>query len=151
MDQAYLKEQYKALGIIRFAEVVETISRVWFADETLTEELALVGSFIISGGAYGNIERHAHMHANTTSKAGSRLAYLIRRAFPPRRYMVPNYPILERWPVFLPFCWIARFFTTIFSKKRKQIRRDLVVSSRLGTDATATAHRIREIIGDPVR
>lgn len=149
MDEAYLKSQYEILGLTKFATVAESLAKAWFEGEPLNEDLDLIESFILSGGAYGTLERHAQMHAGT-KKLGSRFKYLMRRLFLARHHMIPNYPILERAPILLPVCWVIRFFRILFSPRRQEIKRELEVTSKLGTDATAAAHRVREIIGDPV-
>jgi hypothetical protein len=147
MDNEYLQREYEKLSLRAFAKVAEDLASAWFEGGAMNEDLRLVESFIISGGAYGSLDRHAQMHANSTG-LWARIAYLTRRLFPPRKYMVPTYPILEKAPIFLPFCWVSRFFSTLFSPDRKKFKREIRVSSKIGTGETVEAMKIREIIGD---
>ncbi len=70
--------------------------------------------YILSSGAHGT-ENNAL--DNRKAKEG-RLKFLITTLFPPYKEMKSRHSILKTLPFLLPFFWIGRFFTAIFSKKR---------------------------------
>ena len=72
-------------------------------------------SFILRSGVHGAQMARAKRMAEKKGK----FRFLLSRIFPNREDMSYNYPILRKWPIFLPFCWIARIFTSIFNKKKR--------------------------------
>lgn len=43
--------------------------------------------------------------------------------FPPLERMKFTFPFLKKMPVFLPFCWVARWFFAIVTKPDKVLRK----------------------------
>jgi hypothetical protein len=58
------------------------------------------------GGVYGVNEV---VWAKRYQKAGTTKKYLFSRLFPPFELMKQNWPVLQKFPVVLPFCYLARF------------------------------------------
>lgn len=61
-------------------------------------------------------ERWARWKQRSTERR-EELGRKLRWAFPEYRYMCTMYPILEKIPPFLPFCWLMRLIRFLFIKK----------------------------------
>ncbi len=74
-------------------------------------------SYILDSGTYGNSEHSISNKIDEKGGMGSRLIYLMKRAFPPYKIMKNVYPILGRLPLLLPFMYICRCFETVIKRK----------------------------------
>lgn len=106
LDFEYINKQFEILGIADFAKNIKKISEHWFDNGIADDELELTEKYIVLGAPVEN----AGVIAEKRTSKKSKLATLFYYAFPPISYMKKLYEILEKHPVLLPFCWIARFF-----------------------------------------
>jgi hypothetical protein len=93
-------------------------------------------SYICYGGVYGNEENKA---AVKKARTNSTVKYALGRIFLPYRTMKVRYPILKKLPILLPFCWIGRFFSILFTKKGRRVARELE------TRGNVTAQKVLEM------
>lgn len=108
LDFKYINKQFEILGISQFAENIKAIGAHWFQDGKVPSELALTEKYIVLGAPVSN----AGTVAEKMSSQKSKFSILLSYAFPPVSYMKKLYSILEKHPILLPFCWIARFFSS---------------------------------------
>jgi hypothetical protein len=85
---------------------------------------------------YGNEENKA---AVKKARTNSTVKYALGRIFLPYRTMKVRYPILKKLPILLPFCWIGRFFSILFTKKGRRVARELE------TRGNVTAQKVLEM------
>lgn len=104
-------------GLWQFAETMEKLAEAWFSGINASG-IEDVESYIFNGGLFGGTQRIAAEQALNSS----RIEYLIKRAFPPIRIMkIVGYPIVEKWKVVLPFCWIHRLIRGIVQGKGRLV------------------------------
>lgn len=133
MDEVYLADTFERLDIASFVRQYERLGRVWFGEERGDEDTSALFSYLFVGGAYGALEQGAVMHMlRTGNRRSSRLRYFLRQIFPPYELLRKRYPILKKAPILFPFCQIARWLRVIFSKDRKNIRRNFLVGAEIG-------------------
>lgn len=101
-------------GLSAFALAVEHLAEVWFSDAEHTPLSRDVEMFVFRSGTYGsNINRVMLTKINF----GGKTSYFLPRLFLPYRLMKLKYPVLETYPILLPWFWIVRICRMAFSKK----------------------------------
>lgn len=125
LNRKYISDELKKLNLTEFAFQMESLSEHWFSNESsaLTEEIAEMESYILSASTFGskkmylsNVVRAYMKKGHTKNNAKTRT--FLHMAFLPCNEMQLMFPVLKKAPVFLPFCWIARWFRIIFTKPK---------------------------------
>lgn len=91
-------------------------SRVFFGDLVGDDDTERLARFVAENRAFGSFESGAALAVGRSKGKKKRLCRILGRAFPRYRIMCYLYPVLRRWPILLPFCWILRGFR-VFSKR----------------------------------
>jgi len=112
LDGAYLRAELSALALTDFEARNRSLAAHLFGGEALTDAEREMLDYILASGTYGTLQ-HSVEHA--VAKRG-RLGFFIRRAFLPYRSMCALYPVLQKIPVLLPFCWAARWIHALRTK-----------------------------------
>lgn len=115
LDFEYINKQFSILGISDFAENIKKIGEHWFSDGKAAKNLELTEKYIILGAPVQN----AGVVAEKMSSEKSKFSILLSYAFPPLNHMKKLYKSLEKYPVLLPFFWIARLFKKGKTAKKK--------------------------------
>lgn len=125
LDEAVLCRGFKRLHLAWFAREMEQLAACWFGPDSPRPVPPWAGEaqwnicYPCLYGSYGSIRALAKAQSG-----GSKLALIRRRTFPPRWRMERTYPLLRRWPVLLPFCWLHRLAKGLLGQRAK-IRREL--------------------------
>ena len=119
-DPKVVRSTCEKAEIGRFYDAVTKLTRVWFEDGEHDGLTLKMESYLLSGGAYGS--RLTGTAAGTV-KHGGKFRYIVSMAFPPYKGMKILYPVLEKAPVLLPFCYIARVFGKTFCKSGASARK----------------------------
>lgn len=129
-----LKEMCESTGISRFCEAVNELASSWFSGRPLSSLSARMQEFILYGGVYGNLEnRIAVQRADKTESKGKGY-YILSRAWLPLSELRTSYPVLEKHPVLLPFCQIARWFSAIKSGRVKKSVTEIKVNEAVSKE-----------------
>ncbi len=109
-------------GISQFAEAMTNLTHTCFdgAPEDAYSKPLL--DYILVGGSYGTAQ--GKIAIKKTEKGGT-VGYVFRRLFLPYKTMKRVYPVLERAPVLLPFCWIHRWFLKLFTGRGRQAAKEI--------------------------
>ena len=107
-------------NLLLFANKLEEIAYKWFSDADVTS-FDKVEEYILLGGAFGEPQRIAAIQAETRN----RKRYILYRLFPPLNKLRFTYPVLTRFPVLLPFCWIHRLFKSLLTGKSGKAKYEL--------------------------
>lgn len=108
--------------LIKFAEICEKLSEIWFGNGIHDETTLLLQKFILEGGVYGTIQNSASISKSTTVKRN-----LWSYIWKPYREMKYWYPNLSKHKWLLPFYEIRRWFKIVcggalaFKFKKKNI------------------------------
>lgn len=120
LDFDYIFKQLKKANADELCKDIIALSKVWFDGEEMTEKFAGMTDFIIDSGVYGNSLTRAYNNVNKMGKA----KFFFYRVTPPYKVMKHEYPVLQKVPVLLPFCWIYRGIGVLIFK-RKNIKKEL--------------------------
>lgn len=131
-------------GIYRFAAEISNLVESYFSDQPKDAFSDGILSYIFSGGVYGTSQNKI---AVKKTKAKSTALYALRRLFLPYKDMATLYPILYKLPVFLPFCWIARWCKMLFGGKVKHTIRELKTASNVPDGQVASILQMCERLG----
>lgn len=117
LDYEYIFNELERLNLKKFEEKIRMLADEWFSD-SFNGTFDAVGEYIISNGVHGNNDNHElNSFLLNEKKEKGKLAYIIRNIFPDMNYMCLRYEKLKKYPFFLPFYWIKRIISTIFSSR----------------------------------
>ncbi|MDO4544264.1 MAG: nucleotidyltransferase family protein [Clostridia bacterium] len=144
IDRARLQADCEKMGIWKFAKNAEHLAEVWFGNEKATELDEKLGQFIIEGGLYGT---PAHRETTYLSKAGgSKARYYLRAVFEPKERIKGNYPVLQKAPFLLPFCYVHRILKRLLTRRRA-FKTRLKASISIDSEQAARQRELFEEIG----
>lgn len=125
LDEAVLSREFKRLHLTWFAREMEQLAESWFGPDSprpLPPEAGAAQWYICYPCLYGTY--NSSQALTKAWSGGSKLAFIRRRIFPARWQLERAYPLLRRYPVLLPFCWLHRLGSGLFRQQTK-IRREL--------------------------
>lgn len=134
----------KNAQIYRFAEQINKLSNICFSKEPKDEFSDTIRSYIFSGGVYGTQQNKI---AVKKSKTESTVLYAFNRFFLPYKSMTIAYPILQKLPILLPLCWIARLFKMFFNHKTRRTLKELKVAKDISDEKKNTVIQMRKHLG----
>ena len=116
LDRDYIRSEVSTFGIADFEKTFRSLSLKLYEGKSLSKEEQEMYDYIFSSGTYGNVQ---HSVDNDLKKMkGNKLKYVFRRVFPDMEKVRLYYPFFYRFPVFMPFLWIYRFFRGLTVKRR---------------------------------
>lgn len=114
LDFSYIDEQFRLIGIERFAENIKKLYKCMFDGKPKDETLLMMENYIIFGAPVKN----AAAASSAATAKEPKIKRIFRTVFPSYRHMALRYPILKKAPILLPFYWLLRFFTYAFTKDK---------------------------------
>lgn len=130
-DQAKRCELINESELFYFDIAIKGLSEMWFSKSETISLPDGFESYIINGGIYGTYERDVMIWKK---KFNNRFIYYFKRIFLPYKFIKHEYSILKKWPVLLPFCWIARWFRLLKPEKRKQAIEEIRVENSIDSE-----------------
>lgn len=116
-------------GLSRFARAAKALSEVWFSGAEPTEQTRSLEEYILTGGSYGNLKNRVFALG---ARRKNKFSYLGTALFPSRKALSLRFPILEKRPWLLPFCWVARWFLLLFKpSSRKKLKTGVKATGRI--------------------
>ncbi len=144
---AYDEDKLKALlsecGIYEFYQQIKFLSKVWFEDKEHTSLTLSMEDFIFSGGVYGSKENELATKKKTVSKS----KYILTRIFPPYDVIKIRYPILQKHKWLTPFYQIRRLVEAVFSKKSKELKKDIEIYNGIDKQKSANIQKMFNDLG----
>jgi len=116
-DKAEFSALLDAGSLTEFAQGMDALSDVWFEGSEHTALTQQMEAYILGAGVYGSLENRVTVGKE---KEGGGIRYLLKRIFLPLRDLKKNYPRLEKAPILYPFYTVVRWFTVIFSGRRRK-------------------------------
>lgn len=98
----------KAGNLLKFANKVRKLSRIWFGGDSHDDVTLKLENYIISGGVYGSIENNVKVQQ---IKQGSKFRFIMSKIFLPTRYIEQTYPSVKKRKWLIPFMQIRRWIT----------------------------------------
>lgn len=125
LDFDYINEQFKILGIDKFAVKIRQLYKCAFDGGEYNDDLITMENFIVFGAPVKNAQTASQM---ATLKEG-KLKKIFKTLFPSYKHMKLKYIIVGKCPILLPLFWIVRWFEYAFKKdSRAEERRKQLVN-----------------------
>ena len=125
----------KAGGLLSFAKAAESLSEVWFGEESHTPITEKMEAFVLSGGVYGSEENRITVGQ---VRRGGKLGYALSRIFLPYHTIKYHYPVLQKHKWLLPFCEVRRWCKLIFlggaRRSAKELRTNSAIDANIARD-----------------
>lgn len=115
--------------ILKFERELKRLSEYWFSGGD-GSQLEFLAQFILSGGAFGNMDNNVAVKRTTS---GGRFKYLMKRLFAPYSQLIKYYPTLEKYPILLPYYEVKRWiqaFKRNGSLYRKEFSQNMKTNTR---------------------
>ncbi|MCR4594501.1 MAG: nucleotidyltransferase family protein [Clostridiales bacterium] len=104
LDFEYINEQFKTLGIGKFAENMRQLCVAMFEGKEENEILSMMENYIVLGPPVKN----ASVAAQNIGKDESKAQKAVHTLFPGLAHMKKRYPLLAKLPFLLPLFWLVR-------------------------------------------
>lgn len=136
IDLQYVWSIIKSADVDTLAVELSSLADQWFADGERSTERSELASFVFTSGLHGTWRNAIASELQESRRKDApyfRAKYFLRRLIGTKENMYITYPLLNRWKVLYPFCWIHRLFSVLKPSKRKRIRMELktMISSDL--------------------
>lgn len=112
LDFDYIQAQFREIGIAKFAENIRKLAFCMFDGAPTSDTLTMMENFVTLGPPVQNAAAASAAAVTQQSKARRMLS----AAFPSLRHMSVKYPVLKKFPFFLPIFWLVRLVQYTFSK-----------------------------------
>lgn len=150
LDMQFICKTLSDLGISDFYDAITDLTQCLMGDKAFDTKNTEIATFIFKCGDHGS-DTIRRVTSTSTDKEDSfsdknKLRFKLQIYFPPANTLKNRYPVLKKAPVLLPFCWIARGFSTLFFK-RDAIKKQTEIIKTLESDKIKEAKRIRELAG----
>lgn len=114
LDFDYINEQFKILGIDKFAFKIRQLYKCAFDGAEYNDDLIMMENYIVFGAPVKNADEVSRAALTNKSKSQK----LINILFPNIKHMKLKYSILEKAPFLLPIFWVIRMFEFVFSRNK---------------------------------
>ena len=131
-NEGKLAALYEKAGLTAFAAYAEKLCDYWFFGAECDETLLSMEDYLLAGGAFGTLE--GYVASVQGDKGGA--YYFWRKVFLPYQSMKKQFPILDKCPILLPFCHVARWFAIVFTSRRKKAAAQMKASQSLDREKT---------------
>lgn len=129
LDEQYIHAELKKLQLDEFYDNTLRALAVWFDKGQPDAVTELITETVFHSGVYGTQEAHLLSDAVKTAKTKqtskrARRKKILDTVFLPYKAMCGRYPVVKKVPVLLPFMWVARWITALFTRGRIGKRRE---------------------------
>lgn len=125
LDRQYLQSVFEEANVLDFVNELTALADSWFGKDSLPGERNDMARYIFSAGLHGTEKNVCLNQLESQHGKGLRfvrLRYFLQRVFS-RKAMLKRYPVLKRWKLLYPFCWVHRLFLAV--KNRKKIAKEV--------------------------
>lgn len=131
-------------GLLKFAEVSRTLSRVWLDGEKQTEFSLQMQRFLLHGGVYGSADNRVALQQK---KNGGQVGYLLSRIFISYEKLKRYYPILEKHCWLTPVMQIRRWFMLLNPAVARMAKKELSVNANMKESKAEKMNKFLNDIG----
>ena len=121
VDGDYLENALERLNLTTFYHNFLATLSVWFEDKESTELTDFITDYVFNSRVRGTARNSVLSTGLLAKKYGTvvsgRSLNFLRLVFPDFRRMTVKYPVLKKFPVLLPFCYICRWIEAVFFRK----------------------------------
>lgn len=143
LEESKLFSLLDQLNLSQFYRRMISLGECWMEGTPCPKELAPVEEYILQSGVYGTEQ---HRVLSQSAQAHSKGKHLIRRFFPPMSQMRYHFPVLQRRPVLLPFCWVGRWLR-VLKKGTGNFQREMELLKTLSPEEMEQSRRLMDQLG----
>lgn len=125
VNRAFVRAELEKFGIWKFHEKMMSLSRAVMGEEALDEDKEFLLTHAFNHGINGT--RKSHKAGRIASMGGSvrgnRLKILLSAVFLSYDWMKLQFPVLEKWPVLLPVCWVLRIARFLMGDAKSRLKK----------------------------
>lgn len=138
------EELLKKGNLLQFAVASENLSLVWFQGQEHNVLTSQMESFLIFGGAFGNMKNHLTVWQQ---KKGGKRGYFWSRIFPDRQFMGYNFHYVKKNPWLMPVAYVHRAFVILFRGNAINSVRELKANNEVDDDNSAVIKQMLDGLG----
>ena len=137
MDMAYVFEQLERLNLDEFVKNVFKLVDTWFGDIPFDKVTSGMTEFILNSGEYGSsVTSVAASSIRQGEKINATMAAKLKKylqlIFPNRNSLKIKYPVLVKYPIALPLCWVRRWCEALFCKREQIKEKSALIDASFG-------------------
>ena len=113
LDREYINAFFERIGITGFHGKMVALSRACMGDAEMDPDSELLLDHAFRYGIYGSGKTYKAgriVSMSSGSVTSGKIRSFFAAVFLPFGRMKAQFPILDKWPILLPFCWIKRIF-----------------------------------------
>lgn len=140
IDQEYVKDIFKELGLDTFEKQIANLCKYWFEEiiPADKESINLLSEYIFANGAFGNIAQQSVNEASIDKK---------RKVFPNKETMANYYGnVINKHPSTIPFYWVKLNCERLF-KNPEKTKKKMESMSNISEEQKEKTKRLFEICG----
>lgn len=150
LDVEYVENQLQNLRLFDFYKNIEKLTACWFENGVSDKTVENMTQFIVESGVHGSKEHRVlaetvREYMDKDMKKAEKYRY-VRMVFPSLQRMTAMYPILNKVPFLLPFCWVIRLVNGL-TFKRKNITSSIERAGNIENDALENYKEHMEAVG----
>lgn len=150
LDYDYIENELAKIDLIDFNTFVRKMCKVLFDDVACEENEKLLLRYIFTSGTFGTwqVGIIANIQKQIDGKKFffKKVKYVLKSWFLGLKPMQALYPVLNRFPFLLPFCWIHKgIYTLLF--KRSAIKNQIEESKSFSTKKSDILDNIKKMSG----
>lgn len=146
LDEEYIRAELEKLALLEFYDNICLLLGCWFAEEAPNEKVEFIAQVIFSNGNWGTAKSQLMSEMLEKDAENGKNTWILQKVFLPRELLQLQYPLLKKWPVLLPACWIARW-GKILLLKRKKLKWSVNILSGISVEDMQSFEQALEYVG----
>lgn len=131
-------------GLLKFANTVRELCKVWFEGRDSNKTLLMTERFVVWGGIFGTDDARVLIK---NAKEGGRVRYILSRIFVPTDRLKAEFPSLEGREWASPIYQFMRWRKLLFEKSRSHALSELKSNSAISASTSKKAKDFFDSIG----
>ena len=124
MDWDYIHTEFERMDLQLFAERMIALSKAAMGETEMDEMSEIMLEHAFQYGIYGNGKTYklARIASMSDTLRNGKLRSLLTAVFLPYKRMRAHFPILDKWPILLPWFWTIRISQQLRNNLQKKIK-----------------------------
>lgn len=114
-----LENRFAQFELSDFHNKMLQVADIWFEDLEDDGTLDNIQEYLLVKKTYGDYKTETVLRALFAEQSSSNSEFILKRIFPPARYLYRKYDIKHRCFLILPILWFMRIFSQLFGSKEK--------------------------------
>lgn len=124
LDWDFIEDRLKFGHLYEFEKCARKLSYIWFENEPYDDVSMELAMYIAENGLFGTqehyvISEYVMKYGSEKMTAKNKIARYAGAIFMPYSKMIGKYPILKKYKILLPLCWIDRIIRACLFKRER--------------------------------